>query len=57
MNYPVYNLKKLKKAELIAILERIDKVTPLADTSCDKPGITLSEAVFRELIDEKVIQK
>ena len=35
-------------AELKAIIARIDEVTPRADSTCDDPGITLSEAVRRE---------
>jgi len=34
--------------ELKAIIARMDQAVPLADQTCDEPGITLSEAVRRE---------
>ena len=41
-----------KIAELEAIIARIDAITPPADSTCNEPGITLSEAVWRQLQDE-----
>lgn len=39
-------MTELEKA--LAIIKRMDEVTPRADKTCDFPGITLSEAVQRE---------
>jgi hypothetical protein len=36
-------------AKVQAIITRIDQVAPLADETCDEPGITLSEAIRREI--------
>jgi hypothetical protein len=33
---------------LRAIIEKMDQHSPLADSTCDEPGITLSEAVMRQ---------
>lgn len=38
-------------AEAQRIISYIDKKFPLADKTCDEPGITLSEAVRRTLAD------
>ncbi len=34
------------------IVKRMDMAAPVADDSCDEPGISLSEAYRRQLIDE-----
>ena len=39
--------------QLRAIIAFIDGVMPVADETCDEPGITVSEAARRELRDEK----
>lgn len=39
--------------ELRAIIALMDKYAPLADETCDEPGITLSEAVRREMKEQK----
>ena len=38
-------------AEAMSIIEYIDKHAPLADDTCDEPGITLSEAARRAIAD------
>ena len=38
-----------ERDELRAIIKRMDSVCPVADSTCDEPGITLSEATRREL--------
>lgn len=40
--------------ELEAVLTRIDAIAPAADDTCLEPGITLSEAVRRELRDDSI---
>jgi len=44
---------KHENAQLKAIIEIIDKTVPLADSTCDEPGITFSEACRRQLIEDK----
>jgi len=36
------------------VIKRIDEVVPHADETCDEPGITLSEAVRREMERKEV---
>lgn len=38
---------------LRAVIARIDEAAGRADSTCDEPGITLSEAVRRELKDKR----
>lgn len=47
------DLSLFTKAELIALIERMDRHAPVADKTCNKPGIPLSEACRRMLIDEQ----
>ena len=51
MTYPKYELEKMEKWELVLIIKVIDSRAPLSDETCDHPGITLGEAVFRTLHD------
>lgn len=39
--------------ELRDIVKLIDARTPRADSTCDEPGITLSEAARRELAEQR----
>ncbi len=38
--------------KMIEILDYIDHVAPRADSTCDEPGITLSEAARRKLAEK-----
>ena len=48
----VSNLER-ENAQLKAIIKLIDKTVPMADDTCDEPGITFSEACRRQLIEDK----
>ena len=46
------SLKTLTKEQLIAVLEWIDVYAGPADSTCDEPGVALSEAAIRIMIEE-----
>lgn len=48
----VATAKEVEIARLEAIIQTIDKRAPRADSSCKRPGITLSEAARLTLRDE-----
>ena len=51
--YPKYNPETMTKKELIRLIKFIDNHSPRADKTCDKPGITLSEAAWRMMHYER----
>lgn len=46
------SLKTLTKAQLIAIIEWMDVYAGPADSTCDEPGVALSEAAVRIMIED-----
>lgn len=44
---------RLNLPQALAIIDMVDRLAPLADATCDKPGITLCEAARRMLIDQR----
>lgn len=46
---------KAEHNELRRIIQYIDHHTPVADHTCDEPGIAYSEAIRRTLKDERVL--